>query len=107
MNENNKFTLTIIIPCFNEEKTLGRSLENVLAIQDEALTLEIVIVDDASTDGSLKVAEEFSEKHSEICVLRHHRNRGKGAALQTGFQPATGEIGAIQDADREYTIPRI
>jgi glycosyltransferase involved in cell wall biosynthesis len=94
--------LSVIIPCFNEEKTLEQCLTNVLAIQDEALTLEIIVVDDASADNSLNLAQKFSEKHPEVTILRHRRNRGKGAALQTGFQHATGEIVAIQDADLEY-----
>ncbi len=94
--------LSIVIPCFNEEKTLEQCLENVLGIQDQALALEIIIVDDASTDASLKLAREFAAMHPQITVLQHQRNRGKGAALQTGFQHATGEIVAIQDADLEY-----
>jgi len=94
--------LSIVIPCFNEETTLERCLQNVLVIQDETLSLEILIVDDCSTDNSLELAEKFSENHPEVTVLRHDRNRGKGAALQTGFQHATGEIVAIQDADLEY-----
>jgi glycosyltransferase involved in cell wall biosynthesis len=102
VNQNNQIKLSIVIPCFNEETTLERCLQNVLGIQDETLSLEILIVDDCSTDNSLKLAEKFSENHPDVTVLRHERNRGKGAALQTGFQHATGQIVAIQDADLEY-----
>ena len=102
MDQRNKAKLSIIIPCFNEEKTLERCLENVLGIQDAQLSLEIIIVDDCSTDSSLQLAEKISKKYTEVTVLHHHHNRGKGAALQTGFQHATGEILAIQDADLEY-----
>ncbi len=94
--------LSIVVPCFNEEKTLELCLQHVLEIQDESIALEIIIVDDCSTDNSLKIAETLAEKHAEVTVLRHDRNRGKGAALQTGFQHATGHIVAIQDADLEY-----
>jgi glycosyltransferase involved in cell wall biosynthesis len=94
--------LSIVVPCFNEEKTLEQCLLNVLEIQDESLLLEIIIVDDCSTDNSLKIAEALAEKYPEIVVLGHAQNRGKGAALQTGFQQATGHIVAIQDADLEY-----
>lgn len=94
--------LSIVVPCFNEEKTLERCLQHVLEIQDESLSLEIIIVDDCSTDNSLKIAEALAEKYPEIVVLRHEQNRGKGAALQTGFQHATGQIVAVQDADLEY-----
>ena len=94
--------LSIVVPCFNEEKTLERCLQDVLKIQDESLSLEIIIVDDCSTDNSLKIAEALAKKHPEIVVLCHEQNRGKGATLQTGFQRATGHILAIQDADLEY-----
>jgi len=94
--------LSIVIPCFNEEKTLAKCLQNVLAIQDETLALEIIIVDDCSTDNSLKIAEKLAENTPTVAVLRHTMNRGKGAALQTGFRHATGKIVAIQDADLEY-----
>jgi len=94
--------LSIIVPCFNEEKTLERCLQDVLKIQDESLSLEIIIVDDCSTDNSLKIAAALAKKYPEIVVLHHEQNRGKGAALQTGFQRATGHIVAIQDADLEY-----
>ena len=94
--------LSIVIPCFNEEKTLERCLQHVRAIQDDSLALEIIIVDDCSTDSSLKIADALAEKFPEVIVLRHLQNRGKGAALQTGFQYATGQIVAIQDADLEY-----
>jgi glycosyltransferase involved in cell wall biosynthesis len=98
----NQIKLSVVVPCFNEEKTLERCLQNVLEIQDESLSLEIIIVDDCSTDNSFQIAEALSEKHPEVTVLRHDRNRGKGAALHTGFQHATGRIVAIQDADLEY-----
>ena len=102
MSMENQIKLSIVVPCFNEEKTLEHCLQNVLDIQDESLRLEIIFVDDCSTDNSLKIAEAISEKHSEVIVLRHDRNRGKGAAMQTGFQHASGHIVAIQDADLEY-----
>ena len=95
-------TLTCVIPCYNEERTLERCLERVLAIASEALSLEIIVVDDASTDGSHAIAFEFEERYPEVRVERHPVNRGKGAALKTGFGRATGEYVAVQDADLEY-----
>jgi glycosyltransferase involved in cell wall biosynthesis len=102
VNQNNQMKLSIVIPCFNEETTLARCLQHVLEIQDESLALEIIIVDDCSTDNSLDIAQSLAEKYPEITVLCHEQNRGKGAALQTGFQHATGQIVAVQDADLEY-----
>ena len=97
MDRTHQTTLSIIIPCFNEENTLEQCLENVLNIRDEKLSLEIIIVDDCSTDASFQIAQRLSEKFKEIRVLQHQRNRGKGAALQTGFQHAKGDSESIND----------
>jgi dolichol-phosphate mannosyltransferase len=95
-------TLSVVIPCFNEERTLARCLERLLEIADDTLSLDIVIVDDCSTDRSLEVARQLATKHASVLVLTHDRNRGKGAALRTGFGSIWGEYVAIQDADLEY-----
>ena len=94
--------LSIIIPCFNEEKTLKKCVERVLEIADENLSLEIIIVDDFSSDRSLLIAYELEDKYSEISVIQHSINQGKGASVRTGFQNATGHFVAVQDADLEY-----
>ena len=95
-------TLSIVIPCFNEEQTLAACVARVLEIQDEGLLLEVILVDDCSGDRSLAIAETLAGKHPEIRVLRHSKNLGKGAALRTGFREATGDFVAVQDADLEY-----
>jgi dolichol-phosphate mannosyltransferase len=95
-------TLSIVVPCYNEERTLAACIERVLWIQNDSLRLEILIIDDCSTDQSLTIAQFLSESFPEIKVISHSRNLGKGAALQTGFQHATGDFVAIQDADLEY-----
>ena len=94
--------LSVIIPCYNEQATLEKCVKRVLAIQDVSLHLEIIIVDDASKDGSLDIAYRMAASHPEIRVLHHEHNQGKGAALRTGFRSATGTFVAVQDADLEY-----
>lgn len=103
MKVGNKATrLSIVIPCFNEEKTLPKCIEKVLKIVDESLSVEIIIVDDCSSDQSLSIAGELASNHPGIQVLHHDKNQGKGAALRTGFKQATGDFVAVQDADLEY-----
>ena len=91
--------LSILIPVFNEERTLATLLERVLAVPYEK---ELVLVDDASGDDSVRIAKEIAETHPELKVFRHDKNQGKGAALATGLGHVTGDVVLIQDADLEY-----
>jgi len=95
-------TLSVVIPCYNEMATLAQCVARVRAIASEDLALEIVIVDDASTDDSLATAGDLADRHPEVKVYSHEVNQGKGAALRTGFSKVTGEFVAVQDADLEY-----
>jgi glycosyltransferase involved in cell wall biosynthesis len=94
--------LSVVIPCYSEENTLEACVERVLAIADDTLELELIIVDDGSQDGSGEIANQLGARHSNLVVLRHDANQGKGAALRTGITRATGDFVAVQDADLEY-----
>ena len=93
--------LSVVIPVYNESHTLETLVRRVLGV-DYACDLEIVIVDDASDDGSREVAESLASRHANLVCLRHEMNAGKGAAIRTGFARATGDIVIVQDADLEY-----
>ena len=94
--------LSIVIPVYNEEPTLAGIVEEVLKLRSSDLVLELVIVDDCSKDSSRVVAERLASDHPEIKLCFQEENRGKGAALRTGFLAATGDYVGIQDADMEY-----
>ncbi len=93
--------LSVIVTAYNEADTLGGLIAAVRAAPALGLEKEIIIVDDCSTDGTRDIAAEIGKKFS-CKVLYHARNRGKGAALKTGFLAATGDIVITQDADIEY-----
>lgn len=93
------FKLSIVMPVYNEEKTILEILKRVEATELPGLEKEIIIIDDCSTDGSKEILKTLEQKYK---ILYHSNNQGKGAALRTGFQQASGDFLLIQDADLEY-----
>jgi glycosyltransferase involved in cell wall biosynthesis len=92
--------LSVVIPVYNERRSIREIVDRVRTVR-LPLAVEIVIVDDCSTDGTREILDELGHL-SDVRVMLHERNRGKGAALRTGFQAATGDLILIQDADLEY-----
>ena len=98
-------TITIIIPCHNEEQTIGEVIQRTLAVPLEC-DREVIVIDDGSTDNSTGVVKTSSQ----VKLIVHKTRRGKGSAIKTGIENSAGDIIVIQDADLEYLpedIPRL
>jgi glycosyltransferase involved in cell wall biosynthesis len=106
------FVLSVVIPVYNERNTLPALLDKV---REVPIRKEIVLIDDCSSDGTRDLLQEYGERdwndpNNKISVHFHDVNKGKGAAITTGFSKTTGDAVIIQDADLEYTpseIPRL
>ena len=100
MGPNNPLSLSVIIPAYNEEKTILAVLGSLLKqIPD---VHEIIVIDDGSKDETVRLVEEFIAAQPRVRLIRHPANRGKTEALKTGFSVSTGDIVIVQDADLEY-----
>ncbi|HEY8141887.1 MAG TPA: glycosyltransferase family 2 protein, partial [Kofleriaceae bacterium] len=101
-----KRLLSILIPAYQEERTIGEVLRLVSAIDTESsgFDKEILVCDDGSSDGTVSVVEERMAADPRVRLVRHAKNRGKGAAIRTALADARGEYALIQDADLEYEV---
>ena len=91
--------LSVVVPAYNEESTLEIVVRKLLALQ---VLLEIIVVDDCSTDRTAAIAGQLAASHPQVRFVRHEKNAGKTAALKTGLALTNGEVVIIQDADLEY-----
>jgi glycosyltransferase involved in cell wall biosynthesis len=106
--------LSVVIPAYNEERTLADVIEAVRAVDlagplGVEIERELIVVDDGSSDRTGQILDGYEGRH-DVRIIRHPRNRGKGAAIRTGFGAVTGDIVIIQDADMEYDpreLPRL
>lgn len=92
-------SVTVAMPVYNEEATVQKILASVLS---QLCVLEVVVVDDCSTDATRQILREFSKADPRVRVFCHDRNQGKGAAIRTAVSNALGSVVLIQDADLEY-----
>lgn len=93
--------VSVVVPVYNEERTVAPLLSEVLIAPIGRNRLEVIVVDDGSTDGTFEQVRTLADPR--VKVLRHPRNRGKGAAVRTGLKEVTGDVVVIQDADLEYS----
>src|ERR1700689_3101747 len=95
--------LSILMPVYNERTVVERCISLVLtAPVPESMERELVIVDDCSTDGTFAILQRLAESFPQIRLYKHEKNSGKGAAVRTAIDKATGDFSLIQDADLEY-----
>src|SRR5437762_7252024 len=95
--------VSILMPVYNERTMVERCMAGVLAAPlPENMERELIVVDDRSTDGTFDILERLAAQHHVVRLFRHEINRGKGAAVRSAIQQATGDFSLIQDADLEY-----
>jgi len=101
--ESGRLSLSVLTPVYNERHLVAASLERVLALDSDLISsLEVIVVDDCSQDGSWEILQQLAADEPRIRLQRHPRNMGKGAAIRTALAQATGDICIVHDADMEY-----
>ncbi len=92
--------LSIVVPVYNEKDTIESILSRIMSASVYNMAKEIIVVDDFSTDGTRDILKKYND--TEVKIFYHDKNKGKGAALKTGFNKVTGDFVIVQDADLEY-----
>ena len=97
------FRLSVLVPVYNERHVVETSLRRVLALEHELISsLEVIVVDDHSSDGTWEILQKLASQDDRIVLLRNPKNSGKGAALRAAIQHSSGDISIVHDADLEY-----
>ena len=105
----NKNTLSIILPCYNEEAILEQNVETIIQYLEATSNFdyEVLIINDGSKDNTGKIANELEKKYQSIRVIHHPTNLNLGRALQTGFQNSKNDIIVVLDIDLSYSVEHI
>jgi len=98
-------SISVFFPCYNEQENVGPTTEKVLNVLEKLKAdFEVIIIDDGSSDGTGKIAADIADRDDRVKVVRHRRNLGYGAALQSGFEAATKELVFYTDGDGQFDI---
>ncbi|MFH1676159.1 MAG: glycosyltransferase family 2 protein, partial [bacterium] len=106
VNENSGYVLSVIVPAFNEREQIVATLNRILGVP---IDLELLVVDDASTDGTWEILQAFAAENPRIRLFRHPYNMGNGASVKTGIRNSVSPVVLIVDADGQHPpedIPR-
>jgi glycosyltransferase involved in cell wall biosynthesis len=98
-------SVSVFFPCYNEQENVGRTVENALGVLETLdADFEVIIVEDGSSDGTGRIADEIARRDARVRVVHHPRNLGYGAALQSGFKAATKELVFYTDGDGQFDV---
>ena len=98
-------SISVFFPCYNEQENVGRTVEKALEVMQQLnADFEVIIVDDGSSDGTGRIADEIAGRDGNVKVVHHEGNLGYGAALQSGFKAATKELVFYTDGDGQFDI---
>ncbi len=106
--EKTHHSISIFFPCYNDEKVIGKLVEDAFTtVKKITNNYEIIVIEDGSTDGSRKVLMDLAKKHKDLKLILHEKNTGYGGALQSGFKNATKDLVFYTDGDGQYDVKEL